>query len=63
MYNLLMTFLNGPEFICLYTVKWLYTWFVSQYFVGNLISKWVRANLFAQKYYGYLHMVKWFLIF
>ena len=33
--------------ICLHTVKWLYIWFVSQQFVGNLIFKWVRADLFT----------------
>ena len=26
-------------------VKWLYTWFISQWFVGNFIFKWVKANL------------------
>ena len=58
-YSLYITFLNNPKFICLCTVKWLCIWFVSQQFVGYLIFKWVKANLFAHKFYCCLYVVKW----
>ena len=37
--------------------------FVCEYFVGNHIFKWVRANEFGLNYCYCLHTVKWFHVF
>ena len=46
-HSLYITFLNETELICLHTVKRLYTWFVSQYFVGiSCLNFWDEACWF-----------------
>ena len=50
--------IQHQSFIC--TIKWIYTWFLTEYFVGNFIFKWVRVNFLHTINYCYcLHTVKW----
>ena len=46
-------YLKAPAHWVIFANKWMFIhiWFVSEYFVGNLKFKWIRANLFTHHHH------------